>query len=175
MRRLAIVAVLVVVATLGYRVYGGEEAGTGTLTLSQPAPTPGQKAEDFTARTVNGERFTLDDRGIYVVSFWSSLNRGSGIARPEFEDLAQRYGDDNVTFVAVYVNNAPEDEEVEPYAVIEDTTGELASAYNVKRVPRVFLIQNGTIEVVQDGYYEDNSTGLRRELEEILQAREEEK
>jgi thiol-disulfide isomerase/thioredoxin len=150
-----------------YRSFGGAETATGTLTLQQPAPNVGQRAPGFTTRTAQGERFTLSDEGVYVLTFWSTLNLDSNKERAGFSRLANEFRNDQVTFAAVYVNGAPSSGGA-PYAMLEDSNGKLTSRYNVKRVPRLFLIQNGEIELVQNGYYEGNSADLKKKLQEIL-------
>jgi thiol-disulfide isomerase/thioredoxin len=165
LRRLLIVAALVLITAVGYRSFGGEETATGTLTLPQPAPIVGQDAPRFTATTESGEEFTLSDRGVYVLTFWSTLNQGSVKARPGFTRLAEEYGDEGVTFVAVYVNNAPPGE---PYVVLQGRRGYLTSLYNVKRVPRLFLIQDGKITLVQNDYFDENDEQLEARLKESL-------
>jgi thiol-disulfide isomerase/thioredoxin len=170
-KRLLIVAFLVLVASLGYRSHGSPTTGTGSLTLPQPAPNPGEKAPLFKAASRDGSTFELSEDGVYVLTFWSTLNKDTADARPELEELARDYGDEGVSFAAVYVSNAinvPEDEEDAPYTVLGDGSGELSSKYNVKRVPRLFLIRNGTIELVQDGHYPENEEQLRAELERVL-------
>ena len=170
MRRLAVVVFLVVAVAVTYRSFGGEETGTGTLTLPQPAPNEGATAPQFTVETVEGRRFVLSDEGIYVLTFWSSLNLGSDEERPGFKELAREYEDEGVSFAAVYVNSPPKSGDA-PYTTLQDSTGKLTSLYNVKHVPRLFLIDDGNIEFVHDGYYE----GLEKDLEEALKSALEEK
>ncbi len=170
MRRLAVVVFLVVAVAATYRSFGGEETGTGTLTLPQPAPNVTEDAPNFTVETVDGRRFVLSDKGTYVLTFWSSLNLGSDEARPGFIELARTYGDDGVSFAAVYVNSPPRGGDA-PYITLQDSTGKLTSLYNVKHVPRLFLIDDGDIEFVHDGYYE----GIEKDLEEALKSTLEEK
>jgi hypothetical protein len=55
-----------------------------------------------------------------------------------------------------------------------DSTGELVSKYNVKRVPRLFVVKNGTVEYAQDYYYEGYEKSLRKAIEEAT-AKEPEK
>jgi thiol-disulfide isomerase/thioredoxin len=166
-KRLLIVFVLVLAAAVSYRSFGSAETGTGTLTLPQPAPNVGQNAREFTVESVEGRPFTLSDKGIYVLTFWSTLNEGSNDARAGFAQLAREYSDDEVSFVAVYVNSAPSDEDA-PYTMLQDPTGKLTSWYNVKRVPRLFVVQNGEIKLVQNGYYEGYKTELERALKDAL-------
>ncbi|MDQ3861967.1 MAG: hypothetical protein M3317_00390, partial [Actinomycetota bacterium] len=87
MKRLIVVFALVLVAAVSYRSFGSAETGTGTLTLPQPAPNVGQDAHGFTAQSAEGKPFTLSDKGIYVLTFWSTLNEGSNDAQPDFAQL----------------------------------------------------------------------------------------
>lgn len=169
MKRLLIIVFLVLVASGGYRLYGSPETGTGSLTLPQPAPNVYEKAPVFEAARRNGGEFKLSAEGVYVLTFWSTLNKDSIDARPGFERLAQDYEYKGVSFAAVYVHNAPQGEKDVPYAVLQDGSGELTSLYNVKTVPRLFLINNGTIELVQDGLYPESAERLQKELDRVLQ------
>jgi thiol-disulfide isomerase/thioredoxin len=162
-KRLIVVFLLVLAAAGFYRLFGSAETGTGTLTLAQPAPTVGDRAPAFTMETAQGDTFSLSNEGVYVLTFWSTLNESSNEAQPGFEHLARRYEDDGVSFAAVYVNSVPRDGNV-PYAMLQDATGTLTSLYNVKRVPRLFLIKDGYIKLVQNDYYEE----YKGELEEAL-------
>jgi thiol-disulfide isomerase/thioredoxin len=164
-KRLAIVFFVVLVAALVYRPFGGAETGTGSLTLPQPAPNAGDNAPAFEVKTVAGRDFELSDRGVYVLTFWSTLNKDSNESVPGFEDLAREFEDDGVSFAVVYVNSAPRDNHV-PYTMLLDSTGELVSKYNVKRVPRLFVVKNGTVEYAQDYYNEGYEKGLREAIEE---------
>jgi len=164
-KRLAIVFFVVLAAALVYRPFGGAETGTGSLTLPQPAPNTGDHAPAFEAKTVAGRDFELSDRGVYVLTFWSTLNRDSNESVPGFEDLAREFEDDGVSFAVVYVNSAPRDDHV-PYTMLLDSTGELVSKYNVKRVPRLFVVKNGTVEYAQDYYYQGYEKSLRQAIEE---------
>jgi thiol-disulfide isomerase/thioredoxin len=164
-KRLAIVFFVVLAAALVYRPFGGAETGTGSLTLPQPAPNTGDHAPTFEVKTVAGRDFELSDRGVYVLTFWSTLNKDSNESVPGFEDLAREYEDDGVSFAVVYVNSAPRDDHV-PYTMLLDSTGELVSKYNVKRVPRLFVVKNGTVEYAQDYYYQGYEKSLRQAIEE---------
>jgi thiol-disulfide isomerase/thioredoxin len=166
-KRLAIVVVVVLAAALFYRSFGSAETGTGSLTLPQPAPNVGDRAPGFGVESVDGGNFELSDKGVYVLTFWSTLNKSSNQAAPGFEDLARRYEDDDASFAVVYVNSAPSDDNV-PYTMLLDSTGELVSKYNVKRVPRLFVIEDGTIAYAQDYYYEGYEKSLREAIDEAL-------
>ncbi len=171
MKRLLVVAFLVLAASVGYRFYGSPETGTGSLTLPQPAPNKYDAAPDFGAVRRDGESFELSDEGVYVLTFWSTLNKDTAEARPEFEEMARDYAEEGVSFAVVYVSNVPESEEDVPYTVLQDGSGELTAKYNVKRVPRLFLVDDGTIELVQNGYYQENEERLREELDRVLDSK----
>jgi thiol-disulfide isomerase/thioredoxin len=168
LKRLLLVALLVLFSAVGYRTYGSPETGTGSLTLPQPAPNIDEEAPNFETERRDGNRFELSEEGIYVLTFWSTLNKDTAEARPEFDRLARDYEDKGISFAAVYVSNAPEDEEDAPYAVLQDSSGALTAMYNVKTVPRLFLIRDGTIELVLNGYYPQNEELLREELDRVL-------
>ena len=172
MKRLAVIVLLVLAAAVTYRSFGSPETGTGSLTLPQPAPNVDDPAPRFTAKSVGGDTFELSGKGLYVLAFWSTLNEGSNKALPGFEDLTREYEDDGVSFAAVYVNSAPEDEDV-PFTMLQDSTGTLVSKYNVKRVPRLFVVRNGTVEFALDYYYDGYERDLREQLEEQLAGRSE--
>ena len=173
MKRLAIVFFVVLAAALFYRSFGSAETGTGSLTLPQPAPNVGDHAPEFSVESVDGRNFELSDHGVYVLTFWSTLNKDSNEAVPGFEALARKYEDDGVSFAVVYVNSAPSDDDV-PYTMLLDSTGELVSKYNVKRVPRLFVVEDGTIRYAQDYYYEGYEKTLQKAIDGAL-AKEPEK
>ena len=168
LRRLIVVSLLVLVAATSYRSFGSAETATGSLTLAQPAPAPGDRAPEFTTKTAAGERFTLTDNGVYVLAFWSTLNVDSNKAEPGFKELAEEYDNDEASFAVVYVNGAPEDYQA-PYTLLRDTNGKLTSRYNVKRVPRLFLIKNGDVELVLNGYYDGSEEDLKDALQEVVE------
>jgi peroxiredoxin len=173
-KRFVIIVLLVLVAAAGYRFYGSPETGTGTLTLPQPAPNIDDDAPSFQAESRDGRPFELSDSGVYVVTFWSAsslpflANKDTAEAQPEFEQMARDYENDGVSFAAVYVSYAPESEAGLPYAVLQDPSGELTGLYNVKRVPRLFLISDGKIELVQNGHYLESDEQLREGLNRVL-------
>jgi thiol-disulfide isomerase/thioredoxin len=166
-KSLVVVFVLVLLVAGFYRSFGSAETGTGTLTLPQPAPTVGERAPTFTAESMGGEPFTLSDEGIYVLTFWTTMNVGSDEAQPGFARLAEEYEDDGVSFAVVYVNSTPRDGDA-PYAMLQDPSGKLTSLYNVKHVPRLFLVEDGYIKLVHNGYYEGNEEDLKEALKNAL-------
>lgn len=173
MKRLLIVSFLVLIMAAGWRAYGSPETGTGNLTLPQPSPNVGENAPEFTAETLDGGEFSVTDKGLYVLTFWSTLNEGSSEARPAFTRLAREYSDSGVSFAAVYVSNIPGQTEEAPYTLLQGSSGRLTSLYNVKRVPRLFLIENGRVVLVHNGYYGDNEKLLEEALRGLLEEKRE--
>jgi thiol-disulfide isomerase/thioredoxin len=172
LRRLAIVVFLIVALALAYRTFLDEGTGTGNLTLAAPEPNIGSSVNNFVARDTKGGTFKLTDDGIYVLTFWSTLNRNSNQARPQFIELAREYGDD-ASFAVVYVNGALKDRDA-PYDRLHDPNGTLASRYNVKRVPRTFVIRDGEVSLVLDeftlaDYGEDFGRFLRQGIEDATE------
>ena len=172
-KRLVLILLVVLVAAGFYRSYGSEETATGSLTLPQPAPNVGDPAPSFEVRLQDGEMFELSDEGVYVLTFWSVFNRDTAEARPELDELAREYGGKQASFAAVYLSGVPREEEGKPYAALQDGQGRLASLYNVKRVPRTFLIQDGRVELVQNGFLRENEKQLENELARVLEERAE--
>lgn len=172
MRRLIVVAVVVVALAISYRSFGSAETGTGSLTLPQPSPNIGEAAPPFAVPSEEGGEFELAEDGAYVLAFLSTLNGQSNQARVGFEQLAREYSDEGIDFAVVYVNSAPNDESI-AYEVLQDRTGRLTSYYNVKRVPRLFMIEDGTVRLVQNGYYPENEEQMETEIQAFLDERAE--
>ena len=169
MVRLILVTFIVLVAAFAYRSFGSPETATGTLTLAQPAPNVGEQAQGFTAQSVDGKTFKLSDNGVCVLAFWSSLNEYSNDSRQAFAGLSRKYDNSNISFATVYESGVPGDIEGVHYTVIRDSTGRLASMYNVKRVPRLFLIRDGKVVLVQNTYLDqDNLKLLKKGIKEVL-------
>ena len=66
------------------------------------------------------------------------------------------------------MNGAPEDDQA-PYTMLRDTNGKLTSRYNVKRVPRLFLIKDGNVELVLNGYYDGSEEDLKDALKKAVE------
>lgn len=172
MKRLAVVVVLVLAGALLYDRFGGADTGTGNLTLPPPEPNENTAAKNFTATDAEGNAFKLSDSGVYVLAFWSPLNQNSNKARPGFIEAAQEYSED-ASFAVVHVNGAREDQDA-PYDRLYDPTGGIASRYNVKRVPRLFVVRDGVISWVLDGYYLGYEEELKQEIDAALAQRKQE-
>jgi hypothetical protein len=168
-RRLILVSVLVLLAATAYRTIDLPTTERPSPTLSGPAPNIGDKAPPFVhERYDDGGTFDLSEQGIYVLTFWDVLNRDSNQAQPYFAQLSEDFEGSGVRFAAVYIGDPPEDTEPTSYAVIHDVDGSLAAIYNVKRVPRIFLISDGRIYLVHNNFLPENYEILRQALTELV-------
>jgi thiol-disulfide isomerase/thioredoxin len=102
-----------------------------------------------------------------VVAFWSTLNLDSERSEPHFQRLAEDFRGEGVRCAAVYVNGAPEEAGSSPYAVVRDPSGRLASLYKVRQVPRLFLVEDGTVRLTYDGFSPESYEGVRETLEDL--------
>jgi protein-disulfide isomerase-like protein with CxxC motif len=55
--------------------------------------------------------------------------------------------------------------------MLQDANGRLSSRYNVKRVPRLFLIKGGEVKLVLNGYYDGSEEDLKEALQDALSNR----
>jgi hypothetical protein len=88
-------------------------------------------------------------------------------------EVAREYGDE-ASFAVIYVNGARRDVDA-PYDRLHDPTGRLASRYNVKRVPRLFVVSDGVVSWALDEYYEGYERDLEQKIEEAVTAKEEDR
>lgn len=176
MRRLILVAALVLALAVVYRTMGSPTTGTGgraAPTLPGPDPNVGASAPTFVHERYDGGTFELSNRGVYVLTFWDTLNRDSNLAQPYFARLTEDYKGSGVNFAAVYIGDPPEDIDAVPYAIVVDSDGRLAAMYNVKHVPRIFIISEGQVYAVQNAFLPENYELLRDALAELASPTEE--
>ena len=166
-------SMLVLLLAAAYRSMGSPTAVGSRIspTLPGPAPNAGNPAPTFVHERYDGGTFDLTEQGIYVLTFWDVLNRDSNQAQPYFAQLAEDFKGSGVRFAAVYIGDPPEDVERLPYAVIQDDDGSLAAMYNVKRVPRIFVISDGRVYLVHNTFLPANYELLRQALEELVSDR----
>lgn len=172
MRRLILVLALVLLLTAAYRFIDVPTTGKASPTLPGPAPNVGDPASPFVHDRYDGGTFDLSNKGIYVLTFWDTLNSDSNQARPYFTKLAEGFEGSGVRFAAVYIGDPPEDAEPSPYAVIQDEDGGLAGMYNVKHVPRIFVISDGRVHLVHNNFLPENYELLREDLEQLVSPEE---
>lgn len=127
-------------------------------TAAHAAPAPGQPAPDFRGTDVNGKAVTLADfKGKFVVLEWN--NPSCPFVMKHYDSgnmqrLQQRFGADDVAWLAVNSTNASHPEylppaqlsawfaqqKAMPTAILMDPKGEIARAYGAKVTPHMFVI-----------------------------------
>lgn len=128
------------------------------VATAQAAPAPGQPAPDFRATDVNGKSVSLADfKGKFVVLEWN--NPSCPFVMKHYDSgnmqrLQQRFGADNVAWLAVNSTNASHPEylppaqlaawfaqqKAAPTAILMDAKGEVARAYGAKVTPHMYVI-----------------------------------
>ncbi|SRR5712692_3144404 len=135
------------------------------------ALTPGATALDFTLKTMDGKKFSLQEaltRGPVVAAFFKVSCPICQYAFPFLERIHKAYGNKNVTIVGVSQNGKKDTAAfVKEYGVtfpvlLDDTdTYPVSNAYGLTNVPTVFWIaEDGEIEISSVGW-------VRKEIEEI--------
>ena len=95
------------------------------------------------------------------------MNLNSERSEPHLRRLAEDFGGGSVRFAAVYIDGPPEAAGTRPYAVLRDGNGGLAGLYNAKRVPRLFVVEDGTVRLTHDGFSPEGYAEVRETLEEL--------
>jgi hypothetical protein len=103
-----------------------------------------------------------------VLVFWDNLGYYSNQSKPYFGRLAEELADKEVRFGAIYIDKPrSKDARALPYAVVWDRNGRLASLYNVKRVPRLFVIKDGPVRMAYDDFSPEGYEEVRKTLGQL--------
>ena len=137
-------------------------------------PEPGKSAPDFTATTLDGQRYSLDDdlkgKKPVLLVFWATWCEVCKEKWPEIEDLYKTYGD-RMQFLAINVGVNDNLDSVKAYVeqrdlklpVVFDEDSEISVSFWVNMTPLDILVdKNGTI------VYKDVKLPTRMELERVL-------
>ena len=141
----------------------GQE-GTGSIGVNRselaPAPEIGYPAPDFTLLDLEGNQITLSEfRGKTVfINFWATWCPPCRAEMPEIEAVYQEYKDKDVEVIGVDIVETKDEvrQFVQQYGYswtfVLDTTGEVATTYNIAAIPTSFFIdKEGIIRVVNIG------------------------
>src|SRR6516165_5331242 len=130
----------------------------------------GNPAPNFSLQSLNGKQFSLGEslkKGPVVLSFFKVSCPVCKFTFPFLERLFQRYGKDDVTFLAVSQDDAGASREFAKefgltFPVLTDTAGyPVSNAYGLTMVPTVFLLESGgTVRISSMGF-------VRGDLESI--------
>lgn len=176
LRSWRLVLVLLAVALLGLLVTQGcattaqdigadGQEGTGSIRVNgselAPAPEIGYPAPDFTLLDLEGNQVTLSEfRGnkTVFVNFWATWCPPCRAEMPEIEAVYQEYKGKDVEVIGVDLLETKDEvsQFVQQYGYswtfVLDTTGEVATTYNIAAIPTSFFIdREGIIRVVNIG------------------------
>jgi thiol-disulfide isomerase/thioredoxin len=155
-------------ATLGASSIAAQAAAVG-----EPAP----------ALALHDARDALVDlpqlRGkVVYVDFWASWCGPCKRSFPWMNELAQRYGKDGFTVVAVNVDRKRTDAErflaqvPARFTVVYDSAGTTPAAWAVKGMPSSYLVdRQGRVAAVHQGFRDDEKAGVEQRIRELLAAR----
>jgi len=143
----------------------------------QPAPTAsmvGQKAPDFTLKSLDGHNVSLSEfagRDVVLVCFWDSWHPTAKAAMMAFASFERKYGDKGLKVIAVN-RGEPQATVAEfvkeaKYAspVLLDETGSVAAKYGVEAVPTLVLVdKKGEVRSFKEGLEFVASGDLENEI-----------
>lgn len=142
----------------------------------QRAQQPAEKesegtAPEFTLKSFSGEQVSLSDyKGKIVVLEW--FNDECPFVRYHYEqadtmiDLANKYKDQGVVWLAVNSTSHVKGEQVQsfaekhniPYPILDDRSGEVGKAYGAERTPHMFVIDKEG-DIVYEGAIDNAPIG----------------
>jgi Peroxiredoxin len=164
-----IIRILAFIAVLGLPLVAQQQLKTG-----QPAP-------EFAAQTLNGQAINLSDMQgkVVVMTFWSTKCAICHSEIPKLNQIAARYRDKNVVFLALTMEN---NGKIEPYlkknpfdfSIVPNSFGVVLKYADMDAggrinmgFPAYFLIgKSGKIELRDDGW--DKSTKLDSQISKLL-------
>ena len=148
-----------------------------TLFFSQSIYTT-EIAPLFSGFDVNsGQEIALEDyRGkVVLLDFWASWCAPCLASLPAYDALRAELGTEDFDVVSVNVDANPQDavdflsERPVSFPVIIDPESEIGISYNIRTLPRAFLLnQSGEIVISYSSYKEEDKKTLRRQIIELI-------
>ncbi len=155
----------------------------GLAAIAQQQLKQGQSAPDFIAQTLDGKEISLAEQSgkVVVITFWSTKCAICHAEIPKLNQIAARYRDQGVVFLALsmesaakieaYVRKNPFDFKIVPNSfgvVLKYADMDAAGRMNMG-FPAYFLVgKSGRIELRDDGW--DKSTKLDSQISKLLQS-----
>lgn len=139
----------------------------------------GQKAPDFTLSSLDGKKISLKDfRGkkVVVLDFWATWCPPCRRAMPIVQEVSNELKDKDVIFFAVNIDE--EKAKVTDFlknagitlTVLLDTGGNVANAYKVTSIPRMFIVgKDGVVKAGHSGFSPEMKEEFKKEILEVLQ------
>ncbi|NOT46622.1 MAG: TlpA family protein disulfide reductase [Acidobacteria bacterium] len=154
---------------------------TAAVALAQQSLKPGTQAPDFNAEALDGKVYNLSQlQGkVVVLTFWSTKCAICHSELPKLNEVARRYKDKDVVFLAATMENQVK---IEPYLkknqfefnILPNSFGVVLKYADMDRngtinmgFPSYFLInRHGTIALKSDGW--DKTARLDTQISQLL-------
>jgi cytochrome c biogenesis protein CcmG/thiol:disulfide interchange protein DsbE len=145
-------------------------------TWSFAALSKDTRAPDFTAQTVTGKKFALEDlRGRAVLlDFFATWCPPCRLEVPELQKLWQTYGDKGLVVIGVALDSGGS-AEIRKFAAdrgltywqVSDDAGRIANKYGIRPIPTTYIIDpSGVIRYSHVGF----GPGMEKELAKQIQS-----
>ena len=165
--------IVLIVLSLGIVACAGADAESG-MTAPEGINT-GNRARDFTLKSLDGEELSLSDfRGdVVLINFWATW---CGPCRAEIPDFEQVYGKHkDKGFMILGLNQQESPGVIEPFAeelgmtypVLLDEQGQVMSEYRILGLPTSVLVdRDGVIQLRHTGTM--TAAQLESQLDDLL-------
>lgn len=151
-----------------------------TLTAMAAEPEVGKPAPSFDLKDLDGKDHKLADYSgkIVVIQFQSATCPWERAYQPIINDVANKYKDKGVVFVAINSNHneavdkikAKAAEEKMPFGILKDTGNKVADAYDAQTTPHIFIIDGKGVLRYKGGVEKapENPKGAGKSKEQYL-------
>jgi thiol-disulfide isomerase/thioredoxin len=153
--------------------FGGDEGDR-----EAPSPLVGKAAPDISLKLLEKGEFRLKDhrdKNIVMLDFWATWCGPCVQELPILSEVAEAYKNKGVAFVAVNLNETPEqikkfqESKKLKFTVALDTDGAVGTAYGANAIPLLVLVdKKGTVQSVHVGYNPAIKATLSKELDALL-------
>ncbi|MDP8208052.1 MAG: TlpA disulfide reductase family protein [Candidatus Electryonea clarkiae] len=145
----------------------------------------GQKAPDFTLKSIDGEKAKLADfleEGPVLLDFWATWCVPCKQALPHLAKIHESYKDQGFKLVSISTDNTRSVGKVRPYVksqkwefpVLLDTDNEVLKRYRANSVPMSVLISTeGLIIKTWIGYHPGEEKDIEKEVKKLLASKTE--
>ncbi len=154
------------------------------ISIKSFAKDPGDKADDFTLKNIDGTEYTLSksDSKFTVIMFWSTECPYVQPYNDRINDFVKEYSEKGISFWGINSNSTESPEKVAEHSknnnyifpMLKDLSNNVADSFGATRTPEVFVIDNNMI-IMYHGRIEDNShkekvtsRDLKNALDELL-------
>ena len=148
----------------------------GTTAATAAALSRGSRAPDIGLRDTRGRMVRLADLRdkVVLVDFWASWCAPCREEMPVLERLHQRYKDHGLVIIGV---NIDQDEPnmngflrrtPVSFRIVHDGDREVAGRYDPPRMPSSYIIKNGVVRHVHEGFRARDAQVFEREIRELL-------